>query len=186
MLKEFRNLTEYQALCLAERLDSAAAEAVLDGLRLEKLCAVLGSFALLTRLRVNRWLKELSKASPVAVTLRLESEEITPYMQESGVLCFGKKDLSRKEKLFMLLAHESAHFLLMGDERYPLLKEIDGEYKALFGRDHRMHSPVEECANLLTLLILSRCRGIKMSQNSRKIVERCIKTLKKQLTNETL
>ena len=119
MLKEFRNLTEYQALCLAERLDSAAAEAVLDGLRLEKLCAVLGSFALLTRLRVNRWLKELSKASPVAVTLRLESEEITPYMQESGVLCFGKKDLSRKEKLFMLLAHESAHFLLMARE--PLL-----------------------------------------------------------------
>lgn len=182
MTKGFETLEEYQALQGHEKIDLQAVNAVLDRLSFGRLNAVLFALSPFVKLQCRRWLKELEKGIGRKITLEMTKEEITPYMREDGVLCFCRKELRRREKLFMILAHESAHFLLMGDGRYGQLKKVDSAYRAVPGRECKMHAPVEECANLITLLILDRCKGVARGKKVQEILERCIKTLKKQLT----
>ena len=182
MTKGFETLEEYQALPDDEKIDLQAVNAVLDGLPFSQLKGILSDFAPFPKLRCDRWLKELEKALDRKIALQMTEEEIIPYMREDGVLCFCKKDLHRKEKLFMLLAHESAHFILMGDEGYHRLKRVDSAYRAHPDRECNMHSPIEECANLITLLILDRCKHCEKRKKTQKILEKCIISLEKQLT----
>ncbi len=181
MTKGFETLEEYQALRDNEKIDLQAIAPVMDRLSYGKLNGVLSVPPLFAKIQCRRWQRELEKVLGAEITLHMTEEEIVPYMREDGVLCFCKKDLKRREKLFMLLAHESAHFILMRDKNYGQLKKVDTVYRAVSGRECKMHSPVEECANLVTLLILDRCKqGAR--KKTQKIIERCIKSLKNQLT----
>ena len=103
-------------------------------------------------------------------------------MREEGEICFCERDLYREEKLFMLLTHESAHFLLMQDAKYESIKALDREYLKSSPDDAKMNSPIEGWANFVTLMILLRCYNSEKSRKKREIIEKCIKTLKKQLT----
>ena len=182
MKKPFDNLAEFEALRDDERIDLHAIAAALDRLHFQKLNGVFSNFVLLRKFRVRQWIRELKKVSLRPITLEMTRREIIPHMQENGVIRFCKKDVRRADKLFMLLAHETAHFLLMQDRNYPLIKKVDREYRAMPGREQAMRAPVEACANKITLLILERCHHIEKKQKSQKRIEICIKTLKNQLT----
>ena len=174
---------ELEALPYYEKIDITAVNAALDKLRFGGLTAALSSSVIIRRLGLHRWLRELSKITETPVKLRTTDEQITPHMQESGVICFCEKDIYRPQKLFMILAHEAAHFILMRDSNYGLIKKLDGEYRPTSVEDQKMRSPVELCANIITLLILNRSRESEKRQNKQRKIEDCIKTLKKQLTN---
>ena len=82
----------------------------------------------------------------------------------------------------MLFAHESAHFILMNDRNYALIKQLDSEYRAMPDREQKMSSPIERGANLITLSILNRSEIAEKSRKKQKKIKLCIKTLEKQLT----
>ena len=82
----------------------------------------------------------------------------------------------------MIFAHETAHFVLMRDENYASIKALDRESKAIYGRESKMKSPIELCANLIALKILERCKNVERNRKKQKKIKLCIKTLEKQLT----
>ncbi len=182
MMKKYNTLAEFEALSDDQKIDHGAAQAALDRLNFKKLCGVLSRYGLVRRLCARLWIGEIGKITGQPIKLRLTREEITPYMQEDGVIGFCSKDLDRTERLLMLLAHETAHFILMQDKDYALLQNIDREYKAMPDREQAMHSPIEWCANIITLNILSRCLQVEKSQKRQQIIEICKTSLNKQLT----
>ena len=186
MMKDFQNLAEFQALCDDQLLDLAAVEAILARLCTKRLTGVLTDLIPVRKIRIRQWIRELQKITGRPVLLQLTREETTPYMHEDGVICFCKKDVYRADKLFMLLAHETAHFVLMQDARYALIKQIDADYCSCTQQKSSMHSPIERCANLITLVILTRCMRVERNQKRLHRIEICIESLRKQLTNQAL
>ena len=181
-MSNFQSLAEFEALKDQEKIDLGIAETMLDRLCVTRLTAVLTRFTWLRKCYIRRWVNEIKKISGRDVKLHLTCEEITPYMLEEGVICFSKKDVYRVKKLLMLLAHETAHFVLMRDPNYEMIKQIDCEYKAMPWREQTMHSPVEYCANLVTIMILTRCQLVEKDQNKKEIIQDCVISLNKQLT----
>lgn len=182
MTKSYRTLAEFEALPNDKKINRKAIDAILDRLCYNQLCGVLSRFAVIRILSVRQWLTALGRITGRKISLRTENEEITPYMSEAGVVCFCKRDLYHIDRLFMIAAHESAHFILMQDENYALLKKINGEYLSIPEREKKMNSPIELCANIITLEILERCKKTEKSRKKQQKIEICIKTLKKQLT----
>ncbi len=183
MKKAFQSLEEFEALRDEEKIDVTATRCMLDSLSFQTLVGMLSYFTALRQLRIRQWGKELRKITGQPIKIRMTREEITPYMQEDGVICFCKKDVHRVDRLFMLFAHETAHFILMQDKNYATIKKLDGVYTTLPEREQKMNSPIERCANLITLMILERCKGVEKGRRKTEKIERCIKTLQKQLTN---
>ena len=184
MMKDFQNLEEFEALSDHEILDFEAIDTVLDQLGLKRLTGVWTSFIPLRKIRVKQWIGELRKLTGHPVSLQLTREEITPYMHEDGVICFCKKDIYRVDKLFMLLAHETAHFVLMKDARYALIKQVDAAYNSRPQQASSMHAPIERCANLITLELLARCMLVEQNQKTLRSMQLCAESLRKQLTNQ--
>ena len=183
MTKDFQNLEEFEALRDDEKIDTASVDEILNRLCFKKLNGTLSRFVLIRRLRLIQWLKELGKITGTPPKLSLTREETTPYMQEGGLISFCKKDVLRADRLFMLLAHETAHFILMQDESYGRLKMINADYAKMPWREQKMHSPIELCANIITVMILERCKNVEKGRKCREKIEICVKSLKKQLTN---
>ena len=183
MTDKFKTLEEFEALQGDEKIDLAATNDALDKLSFKVLNGALSRFVLVRKIRLNQWLKEMQSISGTPIRLRLTKEETTPYMQEDGLISFCKRDVLRADRLFMILAHETAHFILMRDNSYDTLKRINREYTLSHQNLGAMCSPIELCANLITLMILERCKRVEKSQKKQKNIEICIKSLKKQLTN---
>ena len=175
-------LAEIYTLRDDEKIDVDSMESTLARLHIKRLCGILTRHQPLRRLRLRQWLRDLSTVTSRDIKLLLTKEEVTPYMREEGEICFCERDLYREEKLFMLLTHESAHFLLMQDAKYESIKALDREYLKSSPDDAKMNSPIEGWANFVTLMILLRCYNSEKSRKKREIIEKCIKTLKKQLT----
>lgn len=167
-------------------IDGSSFYETTDGLltRLDcgKLNRILKSNYLCRRIYVNEWLKEIERVLEIRVKLKLVGEGITPYMEESGVICFSRKDLYRRERLFMLLSHEAAHFILMRLEHYRELKASDTEYRRLNCDNARMNAPIEYFANVITLMLLEKCYLAEKNLKRQKSIEQLIISLKKQLT----
>ena len=138
---------------------------------------------MIRKFKIRQWLKELGRVTNTPIELSVVKDEVTPYMREDGLICFCKKDILRADRLFMLLAHEAAHFILMQDKNYGAIKELDSVYKSQPQREQKMHSPIEFCANVITLMILERCKNAERWRKTQEKIEICIKSLKKQLTN---
>lgn len=101
------------------------------------------------------WLRVLQKKyGKVNVTL---TKQTTPYMTDDGVIYLPEGDLAHPKRFFMALTHESAHLLLSKQDGYQKLKELDLLYTA---EDSAMRSPLEYCANALTLAMLCRCHAL--------------------------
>ena len=182
MMRGFDCLAEFEALRNDEKADMKAAEAILDRLCFQKMNLMLSGLAPIRMLGIRLWINELNKIGNGPITLRTTDKEITPYMHEDGVICLCKKDVHRVERLLMIFAHETAHFVLMRDENYASIKAVDRESEAIYGCENKMKSPVELCANLITLKILERCQNAEKCIKKQKKIKSCIKTLEKQLT----
>ena len=99
-----------------ENISFGWVEKTLDNLNFKKLTRILSFMPVWRKILVKSWIKELKKGLDLDVKLEIVREETTPFMQENGVLCFCKKDLKRAKRLFMLLSHETAHFVLTKSE----------------------------------------------------------------------
>lgn len=182
MRKRFDNLTEFEKLSDCDKIDSEAVENIVSLLDVKKLTSVLSCHFLLRRGAVKKWIKEVEDKVGQQITLSIVRKEVVPYMQEDGLLCFSCKDIVRRERLFMLLCHETAHFILMRDSEYESLKRVDSEYLLEGKQRAKMLSPVEYCANLITLKILKRCVEVIKSQKNKAVILQITDSLKKQLT----
>ena len=182
MTKRFQDPTEFEAIPVEEKIDFDATNALLDRLCFPKLNALLSKITIVRIWAMRRWVKELSRLTSLSVTLNFTKEIITPYMQESGKIFLSKKEIFHIDKLFMIFAHETAHFILMQDKSYGMIKEADNEYRRIPGREQRMTSPIEICANVITLMILERCKTVEKSAKRLEIIGNCQKTLENQLT----
>ena len=182
MATQFQGLAEFEALPIEEKIDLDNAKALLDRLCFRKLNALLSKITLLRALGMRRWVKELSKVTSLPVTLHLTKEKITPYMQEDGKIFLSKKEIFHIDKLFMIFAHETAHFILIEDKSYAMIKEADNEYRRIPDREQRMTSPIELSANVITLMILERCKTVEKRAKRLEIIANCQKTLENQLT----
>jgi hypothetical protein len=176
------NLAEFIALSDELKIDESGVRKILDALDFRKLNAVLISHKFFRKIFIDKWLNHAQKVLKISIKTELVKEEIVPFMKESGVLCFSKRDIARKEKTFVLLAHEIAHFIIMKDERYDEIRRFDIEYKENGFERSNMLSPIEYCANLVTLMILSRCENAMKSKKNRRIIQELVCSLKKQLT----
>ena len=181
-MKKFQNIAEFEQLPDDEKIDFYFIENLLDKLCIKKLPRVLTRFVLIRKLQIKKWIKEVSKITPNPIKLYITQEEIIPYMKEEGVISFCKKDIYRVDKIFMILAHETAHFILMQDKNYESIKKVDKEYTQMLGHKEKMNSPIEYCANLITLMILQRCKFVEKKPKMKEKIGKCMKKLSNQLT----
>ena len=141
MRKSFNSLAEFYLLSDGEKLDSKIDE-IVRSLDLKKLGKVLTCHFLLTTYAVKSWIREVENKLGLSINLRIVKEESVPYMKENGLLCFSKKDIGREERIFMLSAHETAHFILMKDGEYEAIKRINEEYLQTSAERANMLSPI--------------------------------------------
>ena len=150
-----------------------------DELRYEKLLGVLKKTTLGRYFALKRWLKEVAKYCNKRIKLKLHRSLACPYMRESGEIGLGVRDFKRGGYLFFAIAHETAHFILMRQEDYGTLKSLDGQYPE--SGDKKMLSPVEYCANRITLKLFERCAALTKKAKEKEVILRCIDSLKGQL-----
>ena len=174
----FSGLQEFD---LAKNSDSLSASltSLTEGLKIKKLTAVLACHHLFRRRGAKLWLEEVGRCCDLSITLHLSSEPTKPYMQESGGVWLYRRDFYRAGYLLFALAHEGAHFLLMRGEGYQALKELDAQYPK-DAPDREMNSPLEYCANLLTLILLEKCLASAKGRGRRQTIQWCITRLKEQ------
>lgn len=145
-----------------------------------KLCRVLAGTPLCRYIAVKRWFKEVGRLCGVKIKLKVSFSPQKPYMTEGGRLGLYYKDFFRPGYLFFAVAHETAHFLLMRGGGYRLLKEIDGQYPAENG-DGPLRSPLEYCANAITLALFKRCGELEKNARKRRLTELCAGRLEEQI-----
>ncbi|MCM1438917.1 MAG: hypothetical protein NC131_06865 [Roseburia sp.] len=153
---------------------------VLDKLDAYKLSAVLIRNPFLRRIAVLKWLKEVSRVCGFEVKLKVLKAEAKPYMTEGGEVCLCRSHLKKAGYTFFALAHETAHFVLMTDPDYKLLKQIDGEYPEN-SADANLRSPLEYCANILTLALMQRCAAVEKRAARKEKIEKFTDALKKAM-----
>ena len=149
-----------------------------EGLNFKKLSAVLAWNHLLRRPAAKRWFREVGRVCKKQIRLIISRKSIRPYMQESGGVWLYQRDFFRAGYLFFASAHEAAHFLLMRDQDYGALKALDKEYPP-DKKDRQMNSPLEYCANLLTLTLFEKCLKVTKGRRRQKILW-CIARFKEQ------
>ena len=176
------NLIEFTSILDSEKIDEKSVDAILEKINAKKLVAVLASHKFFRKIFIKKWIKEVEKALGISISLQIVKDEITPFMQESGALVFSRKDIARRERIFMLLAHEVAHFILAEDERYETLKILDKQYRIDEKERAKMLSPIEYCANLITLKLFFRCKMATKRAKLHTIIQQLALSLKKQLT----
>ena len=93
------------------------------------------------------------------------------FRSEGGEVCLSLKDLLNPSYSFFAISHESAHFILARDEDYGLLKSLE---RQLAGEN----SPLEYCANIITLMIFERCISALKKDKHRQKVAAFIQSLK--------
>ena len=150
-------------------------EGLIEGLNVKKLVALLGSNRALRRVYVKRWFGEVGRLCNQKIKLKISRTPVKPYMTESGEVGLSRTDFKRTSYLFFASAHEAAHFLLMRDGEYDVLKALDREYPK-----DEMRSPIEYCANLLTLALFERCLNAEKREGRRQKISWCIEQLKLQ------
>lgn len=132
---------------------------LLDEINFKNLVAVFTKNSFVRIVCVKKWIKELGRFCGIKIKLKISLLTHRPYMRESGEICLSYKDLGRPSYSFFAIAHETAHFILMCDSDYELLKVLDMEYP-VDAKDRDLRSPIEYCANLVTLMILERCLAV--------------------------
>lgn len=152
---------------------------LIDEFDFNKLISVLAKNFFLRIIAVKKWFKEVEKLCNIKIKLKISFKSHKPYMRESGEVGLSFKDLLKPSYLLLAIAHETAHFILTCDGDYPLLKLIDGEYPS-DAKDCDLRSPIEYCANDITLTILEKCALVAKKDKHKKKILRFIDNLKKQ------
>lgn len=175
----FRTLQEFTEMREGE-LSFPRLEASMGKMDLGKLLSVLAKTPWGRFLAVKRWLKEVGRVCDKKIRLKVSFSSHTPYMRENGTVGLCRKDFQRQRYLFFAVAHETAHFLLMCDEDYPLLKALEREYLSCEG-DGALRSPIEFCANRIMMTLFERCVSAAKDQRTRDVAVWCMECFEEQL-----
>ncbi len=172
MIGEFSDLGEFIRLRDAGLLGVEGFEEILGRLDYGPLLGVLsrGPFRVA---KGRKWLRGVGEVLGRKIGLKVTLSKGRPYMTEGGTVSVGIGTVRKPSVLFFALAHEAAHFLLLTDGSYPLLRSLEGEYRERF-EDARMRSPVEYAANLVTMEIFRRCMAAAGEDGRRERVSRLL------------
>lgn len=176
----FRTLQEFLGVRDRGGLSFPEAEARIGETDLGKLVSVLSKTAWGRFAAVKRWLKEVGRLCGKKIRLKISFSPHKPYMTENGCVGLYYRDFFRQRYLFFAVAHETAHFLLMCDEDYCLLKALEEEYPA-DERDRAMCSPIEYCANRIMLMLFERCACVAETQAAREMIAWCRDRFQEQM-----
>lgn len=149
-LQEFTNARDKREIVLSDFCG------LLDKLNFKKLVAVLTRNLFIRIKSLKNWIREVGQLCGIKIKLKISLSAHRPYMTEKGDIGLWYGDLFKTNDLFFAIVHESAHFILTCNEAYALLKVLDKEYPSDAG-DRQLRSPIEYCANVVTLMILERC-----------------------------
>ena len=178
MSLKFTSLEEFIAARDNNEITLSEFSEILDKLNFKKLVAVLTKLPVNRFIAVKKWIKEVGRLCGTKIRLKISRASHKPYMLESGEIVITKKDFLSSGYCFFAMAHETAHFLLTLGDDYSILKSLDGEYPK--DTDGYLRSPVEYCANILTLMIFERCIPEAPKDRLKKKIEKFSSSLKEQ------
>ena len=155
----FKTLPEFLDMRDGNKIVLSDFYVLLHDLNYKKLVALLTRNTFIRLIRIQKWIKEVSRLCGIKIKLKVSLTAHRPYMLESGKICLSYKDLCGMNYSFLAIAHETAHFILMCDEDYEQLKALDRQYP-LDAKDRDWLSPLEYCANSIMLMLLEECIAI--------------------------
>ena len=173
----FKTLPEFIKARENGEINLSDSAALLDKLNFEKLASALTKKSPFGIISVKKWLKEVGRLCGIKIKLKASLSAHKPYMTEGGEVCLSLKDLLNPSYSFFAISHESAHFILTCDEDYGLLKSLERQSS---GTD----SPLEYCADIITLMIFERCISVLKKDKHRQKVASFIQSLKESISKK--
>ena len=167
-----------------EQIDVTVFDALISALPVKQLNTLFAPCYPLRRHAATAWTRALAEETDQPIRLSINEKGTRPYMSEQGTLFIPKSTFHHLDLLFIAIAHESAHFILMTSPDYERLQELDAQYRNQGHSDVAMRSPTEYYANLLTLRILTLCQDAASSTKLKERIGVTIDDLSRQMRKQ--
>lgn len=170
----FQSLQEFLQARDKGEIDLSDFNVLLDKLDFKKLVALFSKNFFIRLANLKKWIRQVGRVCGIKIKLKTSLSAHRPYMLEGGVIGLSFKDLLKPSYSFFAIAHETAHFILMCNDGYAKLKAFDREYH----NNTELNSPIEYCANIITLTIFERCICVTQKVKRREKIAEYINSLK--------